>query len=313
MRAFTSACWGVHRKSRRLSTASTASRRTCARASRASSSCASLLRSSSRKTTPSPAPRASSRFWPTSRSRIPLPEVEATKTERSADAGAAVEGLLLVDKPAGMTSHDVVQHVRRIFGQRSIGHLGTLDPFATGLLVLLLGRATRLATFIETAPKVYEATIKFGAETDTDDATGVVIRTAMSPTETDVRAAVKSLTGTISQVPPAYSAKSVNGTRAYDAARPGQPLQLAAVDVVVHEWRLVRFADDTLEAIITCSGGTYIRALARDLGRLTSSAAHLIALRRTSAGEYRVGDAATLTELAGNPGRIRPLRVVAEG
>src|SRR3954469_7632734 len=215
MRAFTSACWGVHRKSRRLSTASTASRRTCARASRASSSCASLLRSSSRKTTPSPAPRASSRFWPTSRSRIPLPEVEATKTERSADPGAPVEGLLLVDKPAGMTSHDVVQHVRRIFGERSIGHLGTLDPFATGLLILLLGRATRLATFIDTEPKVYEATIRFGSETDTDDATGTVIRSAPATSQPAVAAAIQSVTGAISQVRPAYSAKSVDGTRAY--------------------------------------------------------------------------------------------------
>jgi tRNA pseudouridine55 synthase len=238
--------------------------------------------------------------------------VEATTTERSAHAGAAVEGLLLVDKPAGMTSHDVVQHVRRIFGQRSIGHLGTLDPFATGLLVLLLGRATRLATFIDTEPKVYEATIVFGAETDTDDATGTVIRTAPAPAAPDVKAAIQSLTGAISQVPPAYSAKSVDGTRAYDAARRGEPLQLAAVDVTVHEWKLVAFSGDTLEAVITCSGGTYIRALARDLGRLTSSAAHLVALRRTRAGEYSIGDAATLTELSGGGARVRALRVVAE-
>src|SRR3982751_6291081 len=243
---------------------------------------------------------------------MPQHPMETKTSDRATGPSTPVEGLLLVDKPAGMTSHDVVQCVRRIYGERSIGHLGTLDPFATGLLVLLLGRATRLATFIETEPKVYEATIKFGAETDTDDATGVVIRTAPSPTEPDVRAAIKSLTGTVSQVPPAYSAKSVAGTRAYDAARRGEPLQLAAVDVVVNEWKLVRFADDTLEAVITCSGGTYIRALARDLGRLTSSAAHLIALRRTSAGEYRVGDAATLAELTSGPGRIRALRVGAE-
>src|SRR2546430_2472291 len=107
--------------------------------------------------------------------------VAATKTESSREGSAPVEGLLLVDKPAGMTSHDVVQQVRRAYGERSIGHLGTLDPFATGLLVLLLGRATRLATFLDTEPKVYEATIKFGAETDTDDATGTVIRTSPLP------------------------------------------------------------------------------------------------------------------------------------
>src|SRR5205823_4715685 len=123
-------------------------------------------------------------------------------------------GLLLVDKPAGMTSHDVVQHVRRIYGERSIGHLGTLDPFATGLLVLLLGRSTRLATFIDTEPKVYDAVVKFGEETDTDDAMGTVIRSAPVPSEAEVRAAVAKLTGRISQVPPAYSAKSIDGTRA---------------------------------------------------------------------------------------------------
>jgi tRNA pseudouridine55 synthase len=144
--------------------------------------------------------------------------------------------LLLVDKPAGMTSHDVVQHVRRIYGERSIGHLGTLDPFATGLLVLLLGRATRLANFLDIEPKVYEATIGFGSETDTDDSTGTVIRSAPLPAEADVRTGLKSLTGTISQIPPAYSAKSVDGTRAYDAARRGEPLELEPVEVQVHSW-----------------------------------------------------------------------------
>src|SRR2546429_4414193 len=111
------------------------------------------------------------------------PPVDETTTERGDDPSTPVEGLLLVDKPAGMTSHDVVQHVRRIYGERSIGHLGTLDPFATGLLVLLIGRATRLATFIDTEPKVYNAVIKFGSETDTDDATGTVTRTAAAPLE----------------------------------------------------------------------------------------------------------------------------------
>jgi tRNA pseudouridine55 synthase len=234
------------------------------------------------------------------------------QTDRNAESAASAQGLLLVDKPAGMTSHDVVQHVRRIYGERSIGHLGTLDPFATGLLVLLLGRATRLATFIDAEPKVYEATIKFGEETDTDDATGTVIRTASPPREADVLSAVKSLTGTIAQVPPAYSAKSVDGTRAYDAARRGEPLDLAAVNVTVHGWELGKFTGDSLSAKITCSGGTYIRALARDLGRLTSSAAHLEQLRRTRAGEFDVRDAATLESLANSPPRVRALRVVPD-
>lgn len=232
--------------------------------------------------------------------------------ERSEGVSASAQGLLLVDKPAGMTSHDVVQHVRRVYGERSIGHLGTLDPFATGLLVLLLGRATRLATFIDTEPKVYVAIIKFGEETDTDDATGTVICAAPTPRESDIRSAVDALTGTIAQVPPAYSAKSVDGTRAYDAARRGQPLDLAAVSVTVHQWELGKLADDSLSAVITCSGGTYIRALARDLGRLTSSAAHLGSLRRTRVGGFDVRDASTLDDLAANPAPVRALRVVAD-
>src|SRR5215208_2220109 len=154
-------------------------------------------------------PPASSLSSLMSRSRMPPRLVEGKTTDRPDEPSGNVQGLLLVDKPAGMTSHDVVQQVRRIYGERSIGHLGTLDPFATGLLVLLLGRATRLATFIETEPKVYEATIRFGSETDTDDATGTVIRTAPLPLERDTESAIKSLTGKISQVPPAYSAKSV--------------------------------------------------------------------------------------------------------
>jgi tRNA pseudouridine55 synthase len=220
--------------------------------------------------------------------------------------------LLLVDKPAGMTSHDVVQHVRRIYGERSIGHLGTLDPFATGLLVLLLGRATRLANFLDIEPKVYEATIGFGTETDTDDSTGTVIRSAPLPAEADIRHSLKSLTGTISQIPPAYSAKSVDGTRAYDAARRGEPLELEPVQVQVHNWEIREIKPDSLTAAITCSGGTYIRALARDLGRLTSSAAHLTALRRTRIGPFDVEDAATLDALADSPAKPKVLRVVAD-
>jgi tRNA pseudouridine55 synthase len=238
--------------------------------------------------------------------------VGQTTTDRTGEDVSPIQGLLLVDKPAGMTSHDVVQHVRRIYGERSIGHLGTLDPFATGLLVLLLGRATRLATFLDTEPKIYEATIRFGTETDTDDETGTVIRTAAPPSESDIRFSLKSLTGAISQVPPAYSAKSVDGTRAYDAARRGAPLDLAAVDVTVHSWDVTDLRGDMLSAVVTCSGGTYIRALARDLGRLTSSAAHLASLRRTRIGAFDVRDAATLEAISTDPARVRPLRVVAD-
>jgi tRNA pseudouridine55 synthase len=211
-----------------------------------------------------------------------------------------------------MTSHDVVQQVRRIYGERSIGHLGTLDPFATGLLVLLLGRATRLANFLDIEPKVYEATIRFGSETDTDDATGTTIRTADNPDEASVRAALQGLSGPISQIPPAYSAKSVDGTRAYDAARRGEPLDLKPVEVTVHGWEILDLSTDKLRAIVTCSGGTYIRALARDLGRLTSSAAHLSALRRTRVGAFDLAQAARLEDLARSRTPLRNLRVVAD-
>lgn len=243
---------------------------------------------------------------------MPPQRVDATTTDRSAEARSSIQGLLLVDKPAGMTSHDVVQHVRRIYGERSIGHLGTLDPFATGLLVLLIGRATRLATFLDTEPKVYEAVITFGTETDTDDETGTGVRTAALPSESDVRSSIETLTGTILQIPPAYSAKSVDGTRAYDAARRGEPLDLPPIYVTVQSWEIRQLTRETLSAVITCGGGTYIRALARDLGRLASSAAHLSALRRTRVGEFDVRDAATLESLSADPARIRPLRVVPD-
>jgi tRNA pseudouridine55 synthase len=220
--------------------------------------------------------------------------------------------LLLVDKPAGMTSHDVVQTVRRIYGERSIGHLGTLDPFATGLLILLLGRSTRLGNFLDIEPKVYEATIKFGAETDTDDSTGTPTRTAALPAPEAVRSAFGSLTGEIFQRPPDYSAKSVDGTRAYDAARRGEPLELEPVRVKVHSWQVEEQRGDSVRVTITCSGGTYIRALARDLGRLVSSAAHLCALRRTRIGSFYLSEASRLEDLASAPVPLRQLRVVAD-
>lgn len=233
-------------------------------------------------------------------------------TASGAPPAARVEGLLLVDKPAGVTSHDMVVAARRAYGERSIGHLGTLDPFATGLLIMLLGRATRLATFIDTEPKVYEATIRFGTETDTDDATGVVTRSAPLPEAEAIRETVLSkLTGEVMQVPPAYSAKSSGGTRAYDAARQGEPLELPPAAVKVHSWAIQEQREDSLRAIITCGGGTYIRALARDLGRATGSAAHLESLRRTRCGRFDVAAAASLEDLRDSPPPLLPLTVVA--
>ena len=239
-------------------------------------------------------------------------EEKSPPTERddAAHADKSPGGLLLVDKPAGITSHDVVQRTRKIYGERSIGHLGTLDPFATGLLVLLLGRATRLATFLETEPKVYDATFTFGSETDTDDETGTMTRSADLPCETDVRSAIQQLTGSISQVPPDYSAKSVAGVRAYDAARRGTPLALAPVTIVVHGWNVRALNQQQLRATITCSGGTYIRSLARDLGRACGSAAHLSALRRLKVGAFDVREAYSLDLLTAEHPHLRTLKVV---
>ncbi len=226
---------------------------------------------------------------------------------------ARPDGLLLVDKPAGVTSHDVVQLVRRAYGERSIGHLGTLDPFATGLLVLLVGHSTRLATFIDTEPKVYDATFRFGQETDTDDCTGTAIREADIPSPDAIYKAIPALTGKISQVPPAFSAKSVDGVRAYDAARRGEAIDLKPVDVEVQSWEIKSERGSEIDVTITCGTGTYIRALARDLGRSTGSAAHLSTLRRVRSGSFYVRDASTFDQISSAPPALRKLTVVASG
>ena len=220
--------------------------------------------------------------------------------------GETTDGLLLVDKPAGMTSHDVVLAARRAFGESRIGHAGTLDPFATGLLVLLLGRATRLLPHLDGVPKEYEATIGLGRATDTDDLLGTVISEAPPPSDAAIGDAIARLTGSLDQVPPAYSAKRVAGRRAYQAARAGVALELAPVRVDVLEWRDVVREGDTLRAIISCGGGTYIRALARDLGRLTGSAAHLVALRRVRSGPFGVADAVDVETLHAGRATLRP-------
>jgi tRNA pseudouridine55 synthase len=219
---------------------------------------------------------------------------------------ATTDGLLLVDKPAGVTSHDVVLAARRAFGESRIGHAGTLDPFATGLLVLLLGRATRLLPHLDGVPKEYEATIALGRETETDDLHGAVVREAAPPDDDAIAEAVAQLTGPLEQVPPAYSAKRVAGRRAYEAARAGDALELAPAHVTVFGWRDVVRDGDMLRAVIACGGGTYIRALARDLGRLTGSAAHLAALRRTRSGPFQVGEAVSLDTVRSGGAVLRP-------
>lgn len=218
--------------------------------------------------------------------------------------------MVLVDKPAGVTSHDVVTAARRALGERRVGHAGTLDPFATGLLVLLAGRATRLAPHVSGDPKVYSATVRFGAETDTEDLLGVVVREAPPPNETAVHAAVGRLVGLLDQVPPAYSAKRVNGRRAYDLARSGEVVALAPALVRVDAFQVLAWRDIgavvECDVRITCGPGTYIRALARDLGRLVSSAAHLTALRRERSGRFDVADAVTTAALQAGEATVRP-------
>jgi tRNA pseudouridine55 synthase len=219
---------------------------------------------------------------------------------------STTDGLLLVDKPAGVTSHDVVLAARRAFGESRIGHAGTLDPFATGLLVLLLGRATRLLPHLDGVPKEYEAVIALGVETETDDLEGAVVRTAAAPNDEAIAAAIPQLTGVLDQVPPAYSAKRVDGRRAYEAARAGDQLVLAPSRVEVFAWREIVREGDTLRTTIACGGGTYIRALARDLGRLTGSAAHLTQLRRVRSGPFQVATAASLDEVRAGRASLRP-------
>ncbi len=233
------------------------------------------------------------------------------KRRRPGRASLSTDGLLLVDKPAGITSHDAVARARRAFGERRIGHHGTLDPFATGLLVLLVGRATRLAPFLSGEPKVYKAEFRFGVETSTDDLTGDSVREAPLPAPEAVREAIVALTGTFEQLPPAVSAKQVGGERAHSAARAGRPLNLRPVMITVHEWTIHDLTSDRLVATIRCGGGTYIRALARDLGRATGSAAHLVALRRLGSGVFRVEDAISADDL--EPGVKVPLRSPLDG
>jgi len=211
-----------------------------------------------------------------------------------------ISGLLLLDKPSGPTSHDVVARMRRVLGERSIGHAGTLDPMATGLLVLVVGKATRLASLLTGHDKTYDATIRLGRATTTDDADGEPLGVpAPVPDEAAVRAALERFTGTFAQVPPAHSAKKIAGTRAYALARAQRPVPVKPVDVTIHEriWQDMAGAD--LRVRIRVSAGFYVRALARDLGTALGCGGHLTALRRTHSGTFRVEDAVTLAAAEG--------------
>lgn len=213
-----------------------------------------------------------------------------------------LSGVLLVDKPQGLTSHDVVARMRRATGEGRIGHAGTLDPMATGLLVILIGPATRLEPHLSSARKSYLAEITFGATTDTDDTEGQVVVTAAVPADlTTIERAgelLESLIGPSMQMPPSYSAIKVGGQTAHRAARAGSPLGLQPRAITTYEARLVEVLDEPVRwrVAFTVSKGTYVRALARDLGVAAGTVAHLSGLRRTASGTLSVDDALSLEE-----------------
>jgi tRNA pseudouridine55 synthase len=227
---------------------------------------------------------------------------------------AGMDGVLIIDKPAGMTSHDVVARVRKITGHRRVGHTGTLDPFATGVLVVLVGRATRLAQFLSGAEKEYEAVIRLGYATDTGDVTGQRITNFTTETQRhteihreEIESAMASLRGEIEQTPPMFSAKKIGGRKLYELARRGEEVERPPVLVTISEFAAVaqhgagqsEDSDGTrdLRVRVVCSAGTYIRTLAEDFGKQLGVGAHVAELRRTRAGEFEIGDAITLDSL----------------
>lgn len=226
-----------------------------------------------------------------------------------------MDGVLIIDKPAGMTSHDVVARVRKIIGERRVGHTGTLDPFATGVLILLVGRATRIAQFLSGAEKEYEGLIRLGYSTDTGDVTGERVagpphaksKSPQSLGKEQIEAAISSLRGEIEQLPPMYSAKKIGGRKLYEHARRGEEVARQPARVTIHEFEMgtpghsLSANDDgafDIPVRVVCSAGTYIRTLAEDLGEKLGVGAHLIELRRTRAGQFHIDAAMTLERLA---------------
>jgi tRNA pseudouridine55 synthase len=221
----------------------------------------------------------------------------------------ARDGVLSVDKPSGVTSHDVVDIVRRALGTRKVGHAGTLDPMATGLLIVGVGRATRLLRFFGDLPKTYVGTARLGEQTDTLDADGTLVRSApVVATRTDVERAFAALVGSSTQRPPAYSAVKVGGRTLHSAARAGERLEAAPRPIRVDAFELRAFDGRDVEFEVTCSGGTYVRVLLADVGDALGSGAHLTRLRRTAIGPYRVEDAVAPDAVA----TPRPLEVAVE-
>ena len=234
-----------------------------------------------------------------------------TKTKTKSDR-AVLSGVLVVDKPAGPTSHDVIDRVRADLGEKRAGHTGTLDPFATGVLPICLGKATRLARFLAGGEKTYRATVRLGFATRTDDLMGEPLG---PPRDVRVdRAAIeeacRGLTGVLMQVPPAYSAKRVGGQRLYELARQGVAVERAAVPVTIASIEVLALRDQEVDIEVRCSPGTYVRAIARDLGEALGVGGHLTALRRTRSGAFGLESAVTLDALREH-GRERILALAA--
>ncbi len=210
-----------------------------------------------------------------------------------------MNGLLVIDKPGGITSHDVVSLVRRATGERSVGHLGTLDPMATGVLPLLLGKYTRLAQFFGAAEKRYEGTIRFGWSTDSFDADGEPVSSPQPLTHTlaTLRDFATRFHGDLDQVPPIFSAKKINGVPAYKLARAGKEVPVKPARITVHEFTLTGLADETAGFTMHVSAGGYVRSVAQELGQLAGCGAHLAGLRRTSAGPFTLAEAVSVADL----------------
>jgi tRNA pseudouridine55 synthase len=207
-------------------------------------------------------------------------------------------GLIIVDKPAGPTSHKVVSVVRRGTGARKVGHAGTLDPRASGVLVLCIGAATRLSEYLSTSTKRYEAVVKFGSSTVTYDADGDVVKlTGAAPSLEEIQDTLPSFRGEISQTPPPYSAIKVKGKKAYELARAGEEIKLEPRMVELFKLEILEYRPPDLVLDIECSAGTYIRSLANDLGEELATGAHLANLRRTKAGPFSIEDAVPLSKL----------------
>lgn len=217
----------------------------------------------------------------------------------SQDIKNAISGALVVDKPVGMTSHDVVQAIRNGTGLRRAGHTGTLDPRASGVLVILVGPAVRLSEYVSASDKRYQAIIRLGSSTDTFDAEGLVTPTKdpVNVTEAQFETALQTFVGEIEQTPPPYSAVKVQGRKAYEMAREGEEVELAPRKITVHHLEVLEWAPPEVVIDVHCSSGTYVRSLANDLGVMLGCGAYLVGLRRTKSGRFSLRDSVPLRKL----------------